>query len=176
MARPPRTIFRARALSRMAEERGEAVLPRFVRARVFPLLWLSLLGIGLAVFAASRMRVPLRVGGALVRDPDSRAWYALMPPDAGPRLAAGQPVRLALSPPLEGSVAAVESGLLDRSSVNERFGRELAASAGNAFAAVRLELSVADSARLEGSARVAGVRAFVQVGAPRLGELGPWGR
>jgi len=132
-----RSIFRSDAVQRYIEARQKAILPRFVRPRMFAFMWL-LLGLLLASGVTAWMtQVPIYVQGVGVvvhdgapssenehENEDQMAVVAFLPPEQLSHLHSGQTLFLHLTEQerVSRSIVAVEPEIISPAAAQKAFG------------------------------------------------------
>jgi hypothetical protein len=113
-AAAPRQIFRPEVVRRFTERQEQAILPRFVRPRIFLCLWILLALLASAAVAGWQVRVPERVSGpaVIVSSPGGAPEIVgFIPASDAPRLGTGQAITLRLpgyAGAISGTVEAVD--------------------------------------------------------------------
>lgn len=135
MSATPSTVFRPTALRRYIDDRERAVLPRFVSARAFLVLWLLLGLLAGAAFTAWLARVPVYAAGPaiVVEQPAVHSaasagvvFVLLLPPEVHDRLHTGQSVLLNLDGTrLRRPILAIEPEISSPNAARRRFGLDV---------------------------------------------------
>ena len=136
-----RSIFRSDAVQRYIEARQKAILPRFVRPRMFAFMWLLLGLLLISGVTAFRTQVPIYVQGVAVvvhdgvlssenenknqdQNQDQMAVVAFLPPEQLLHLHSGQTLFLHLTEQerVSRSIVAVEPEIISPAAAQKAFG------------------------------------------------------